>query len=98
MGNNFNLIDLLVKARLVAWPLGLCSVLAVAIVIERLVMLSLIRRREDEAFDVIQGQLEKGGEYWPGNPSVAGAPVAVIMDTLATMRGATEEALWQASE
>ncbi len=28
---NFNLLDLLQKARLVAWPLGLCSILAVAI-------------------------------------------------------------------
>ena len=46
----FNLIDLLVKARIVAWPLGLCSVLALAIVLERLFVLRWIRTREDQAF------------------------------------------------
>ena len=32
---NFNLIDLLHKARIVAWPLGLCSILALAIILAR---------------------------------------------------------------
>ena len=95
---NFNLIDLLQKARLVAWPLGLCSILAVAIVLERLFMLWWIRKREDEAFEIIKASMEKGADYRPGNPAVAGAPVASIMDTLASFRGATEDAMWQASE
>jgi len=95
---NFNLIDLLVKAKTVAWPLGLCSILAVAIVLERLFMLWWIRQREDNAFAVIQSCLEKGADYRAGDPAIAGAPVAQIMDTLASLRGATEVALWQASE
>ena len=95
---NFNLIDLLVKAKTVAWPLGLCSILAVAIVLERLFMLWWIRQREDNAFAVIQSCLEKGADYRAGDPAIAGAPVAQIMDTLASLRGATEDALWQASE
>jgi biopolymer transport protein ExbB len=94
----FNLIDLLHKARIVAWPLGLCSVLALAIVLERLFMLWWIRQREDQAFSAIQNALEKGGDYLPGDPSVAGAPVAYIMDTLVTLRGASEDSLWQVSE
>lgn len=94
----FNLVDLLIKARIVAWPLGLCSVLALAIVLERLFMLAWIRRREDQAFTIIQSTLDKGMAYVPGNPDVAGAPVAQIMDTLASIRGATEDSLWQASE
>lgn len=95
---NFNLIDLLQKARLVAWPLGLCSVLAVAIVLERLFMLWWIRKREDEAFAIMQASMEKGTDYRPGNPAIAGAPLTQIMDTLASLRGATEDAMWQASE
>lgn len=95
---NFNLIDLLQKARLVAWPLGLCSILAVAIVLERLFMLWWIKKREDEAFEILQASMQKGADYRPGNPAIAGAPVAIIMDTLATLRGATEEAMWNASE
>ena len=95
---NFNLIELLAKAKLVAWPLGICSVLAVAIVLERLFVLWWIRRREDVAFAVIQGTLEKGGDYKSGDPALAGAPVAHIMDTLSSLRGATEDALWQVSE
>ena len=95
---SLNLLDLLVKAKLVAWPLGLCSILAVAIVLERLFVLWWIRQREDTAFAIIQSWLEKGGDYKPGDPAVAGAPVASIMDTLASLRGATEDALWQASE
>jgi biopolymer transport protein ExbB len=95
---NFNLIELLHKARIVAWPLGICSVLALAIVLERIFVLWWIRQREDNAFAVIQSTLEKGGDYKLGDDSVAGAPVAQIMDTLASLRGATEDALWQMSE
>ncbi len=95
---DFNLIKLLHDARLVAWPLGLCSILAVAIVLERLFMLWWIKKREDEAFGVLHASMEKGADYRPGNPAVAGAPVAQIMDTLASLRGATEDAMWNASE
>lgn len=94
----FNLIDLLVKARIVAWPLGLCSVLALAIVLERIVVLRWIRVREDAAFRRIQEALSKSGDYTPGDPATAGAPIAQIMDSLATIRGATEDAMWHASE
>jgi len=95
---NFNLIDLLIKARLVAWPLGICSVLAVAIVLERVFMLWWIRKREDEAFLHIQSSLSRGEDYKPGDPAHAGAPVSQIMDILVSLRGATEDAMWQASE
>jgi biopolymer transport protein ExbB len=94
----FNLLELLHKARIVAWPLGLCSILALAILLERLFMLRWIRQREDHAFNQISASLEKGSDYLPGDPSVAGAPVAQIMDTLSTLRGATEDAMWQVSE
>lgn len=94
----FNLFNLLRDARTVSWPLGFCSVLAVAIVLERLFMLWWIRQREDAAFVTIQSALEKGSGYKPGDPAIAGAPVTQIMDTLASLRGATEDALWQASE
>ncbi len=94
----FNLIDLFVKARIVAWPLGVCSVLALAIVLERLFVLRWIREREDAAFKIIKDSLENGAEYTPSDPSLAVAPVAQIVATLASLRGATENALWQASE
>ena len=95
---NFNLIELLIKARIVAYPLGLCSILAVAIVLERLFMLWWIRKREDEAFAALQTSLSAGDTYKPRDAAFAGAPVAQILDTLTTMRGASEESLWQASE
>jgi len=94
----FNLIELLHKARIVAWPLGLCSILALAIILERVFMLWWIRQREDVAFNAIQSRLDKGADYVPGDPETSGAPVAQIMDTLASLRGATEDSLWQASE
>ena len=94
----FNLFELLKSARIVAWPLGLCSILAVAIILERLVMLGWLRKQEDDAFNQIQASLERGGEYTGGNAAYGGAPVARIMDTLATLRGASEDAMWQVSE
>jgi biopolymer transport protein ExbB/TolQ len=95
---NFNLIDLLYKAKFVAWPLGACSILAVAIVLERLFSLWKIRQQEDSAFAIIRPAVENGADYRADDPAVAGAPITHIMDTLSSLRGATEESLWQAAE
>ena len=93
-----NLWDLLIKARTVAWPLGACSVLALAIVIERLVMLWLIQQKEEAAFSSIQAGLSAAGEYREPSAEIAGAPITQVMNTLTTLRVASEEGLWQAAE
>lgn len=93
-----SLWDLLIKARTVAWPLGACSVLALAIMIERVVMLWLIRQKEEKAFAALQASFEANGEYRTPAAELISAPVAQVMETLATLRGATEESVWQAAE
>jgi biopolymer transport protein ExbB/TolQ len=83
--------DLFRQAGWVAWPLGLCSVLAVGIVLERLVTLGNLARLEEEAF----AALLRDGD--PG-PTGSAAPVAAVLAAVRPLRGAGEDTIFQAVE
>jgi biopolymer transport protein ExbB len=92
------MLELFLHAGWVAYPLGICSVLALGIILERLYTLTRLRQVEDRAFMVLQLAMEKGDDEMTGDPAVAGAPVAQVMSSLTELRGAREEAIYQASE
>lgn len=92
------MLELLQKAGWVAYPLVLFSVVALAIILERLVTLAKLNRFEEDAYQSIVKRLEAGGELAFDDPSVAGAPVTVVIKTVAAMRGASEESKQTAAE
>ena len=95
---HFNLVELFKNARDVAFPLGLCSVVALAILLERLYMLSKLRTREKDAFAILQTLLDRGEPYHAIDPAVVNAPITCVMDALVVFKGASEEAIWTAAE
>jgi biopolymer transport protein ExbB len=92
------MLEMLRKAGFVAWPLVLFSVVALAIILERLVMLSKLGKSEDEAYDALRSQLESGKELDLTDSRVVGAPVTECIKTVAAMRGASEESRQTAAE
>jgi biopolymer transport protein ExbB len=92
------MLELLQKAGWVAYPLAIFSVLALAIILERLVMLSKLGKLEETAFNGLVQQLSSSGELKLDDPIVEGAPVTVVIKTVAAMRGASEESKQTAAE
>jgi biopolymer transport protein ExbB len=92
------MLELFLHAGWVAWPLGLCSVLALAVMLERAWTLSQLRKAEDRAYMVLQLALEKGDLAPLRDPELSPAPVSQILDTLSEMRGASIDSLYHAAE
>lgn len=92
------MLQLFTQAGFAAWPLGLASVLALAVVLERLVTLGRMKQVEDRAFMILQMALEKGDFSALRDGQIAAAPVTKIMDSLTEMRGASPEAIYQAAD
>ena len=92
------MLDLFRNAGWVAWPLALCSVLALAIILERLFTLARMQKIEDAAFAALQTALEKPDSTAPLDPNLAAAPVAHIVRTLQTLRGADRESFQQTAD
>jgi biopolymer transport protein ExbB len=92
------MLELFTQAGWVAWPLGLCSVLALGIILERFYTLGRLRQVEDHAFQTLQMTLAKGNGPGVWSQDIAAAPVAQILDSLSEMRGASEEAIQHAAE
>ncbi len=92
------MLELFLKAGWVAWPLAICSVLSVAVILERLYTLGRLRTLEERAFMILQLALEKGDDSALRDPQIAGAPVAQVMDSLSEMRGASEDSIQTAAE
>lgn len=86
------------EAGWVAWPLGICSVLAVAIMLERLFTFARLRLLEDRAFLMLQFALEKGDRDALRDPQIAAAPVTQVMDSLSELKGASDQAIQHAAE
>lgn len=82
----------------VKYPLGLCSILALAIILERLFTLATLTQTENRAFETLQNGLAKGGDGSINDPQISAAPVAQVMATLHTMRGSSHENLQQAAD
>ncbi len=87
--------ELFNQAGWVAWPLGLCSVVAVGVMFERFYTLSRLLREEDAAFAALQGGSDMTAGATAGE---AAAPVVAILSAIRPLRGASEETVLQAVE
>ncbi len=87
------LIDLFHRAGMVRWPLAIFSILALAVILERLFTLSRLRRLEDQAFRILHRGLEQGDDALIRDRAIAAAPVSQVMSTLAPLRAASEDAI-----
>jgi biopolymer transport protein ExbB len=92
------MLQLFRDAGVVAYPLALCSILALGIILERFYTLARLRRLEDQAFTALQGTLRRGDEAALGSPEIAPAPVTRIMESLTPLRGSSEETIQQAAD
>jgi biopolymer transport protein ExbB len=92
------MLELFIKAGWVAWPLAICSVFALAVILERIFTLSRLRLLEERAFMMLQLALEKDDEEMLRDPQIAAAPVTQVMKHLHSIRGATEGMIEQVAE
>src|SRR3954470_20997394 len=92
------MLELFKHAGVVAYPLGICSVLALGIILERIFTLTRIAQLEEKAFMVLQLALEKGDDSPLRDQQLEPAPVARIIGSLAELRGAGIESIQQAAE
>src|SRR5689334_9493726 len=92
------LVELFKHSGWVAWPLGICSVLAIAIVLERIFTITRLMSVEKRAMATLEVELAKGNLESISDKTIAPAPVSVIMRTLAPIRYASEEAIDRAEE
>ena len=92
------LLSLFHNAGIVRYPLLICSVLAVAVILERLWTLGMLRKLEDETFEGLKSALAQGRSDALNNPEFAGAPVVQILHALAPLRGESEETLATAAD
>ncbi len=91
--------ELFLQADHVAsYPLGVMSVLALAIILERLFTLFRLGAMEESAFVSIQAGLNTHDKTKLQLPEYSTAPVAHVMRTVMAMPGASEESLMQASD
>jgi biopolymer transport protein ExbB len=90
--------ELFVKARWVGWPLGLFSILALAIILERLFTLYRLKQLEERAFMMLQLALEKEDDEALQDKQLVDAPVTQVMSILAPMRGSHRDAIQNAAD
>ena len=79
-------------------PLAIMSVLALAIILERLFTLYRLSVLENGAFLALKAGLTTHDEAHIKAPEHAAAPVTHIMNTVMAMQGASEESLLQISD
>src|SRR5688572_27302507 len=91
------MLQLFQQAGYVAWPLGICSILALGIILERFYTFWRLRQIEERAFAQLRDSLRRG-EAAPDDPQTAGAPVARIVESLIPLHGASEETIQQAAD
>jgi biopolymer transport protein ExbB len=91
------MLELFQNAGWVAWPLGMCSVLALAIVLERFYTLARIQDLEAQAFQAIQKALQER-DAAAMSSAVAAAPVTQIIEPMAAVPGASEDAVERIAE
>jgi biopolymer transport protein ExbB len=93
-----DLFGLFSRAGISAYPLGICAILAIGILIERSITLSRLKQLEDRAFAMLHLELESGKTGAISDQSLADAPIVQIANHLKTMQGAGEEDLLAAAD
>jgi len=92
------MLQLFMQAGWVAWPLGFCSILAIGVVLERLWTLSRLRTLEERAVMVLQLGLEKGDTSVLRDPTVASAPVSIVLDSVTSLKDVPGETFYNAAD
>lgn len=92
------LISLFQNAGIVRYPLLVCSVLAVALILERLWTLASLQKLEEEAFAALQSGLAAGRDDALTDSRLQAAPVCQILHALTPLRGESEETIATASD
>src|SRR5262245_8372310 len=82
-----SLWQLFKQAGIVGWPLGLCSVLALGIILERFYTLARLRALEERGYRVLKLALEEGNRGMLQNAEIAAAPVTRVLNSLAATSG-----------
>lgn len=94
--------ELVQNAGIAAYPLVVCSVLALGIILERAFFLWRLRRQEDRAFTHFEAALREpksDAEADPALAGIGGAPVArIVQDALLPLRNASPDARAQAAD
>src|SRR6185436_7298491 len=90
--------ELFMHAGWVAYPLGICSILALGIILERFYSLNRIKQREDVAFMVLQMAMEKGDMSARHDEQITSAPVTSVLASLTELRGTSRDAMQHAAE
>ncbi|MBC8103121.1 MAG: MotA/TolQ/ExbB proton channel family protein [Cytophagales bacterium] len=93
--------DLFRNAGWAAYPLGFCSVIAVAIVLERFYTLGHLRRLEAEAFRGLLRRFDETGQIDAANTGdgvAADAPSVRVLEAIAPVRHASVEARKEAAD
>lgn len=90
--------ELFKKAGWVAIPLGICSILALTVVFERLFTYIRLRAKEDAAYQALFTALSNGDTNRLADPTIADAPVTHIMNVLVALRGVSPESMQQAAD
>jgi biopolymer transport protein ExbB/TolQ len=73
------MLELFQRGGFAAYPLAVCSVLAVGIMLERLYTLGRLKRAEAKAFQYLKGVFASGHEPNLGNREIVGAPITEVL-------------------
>jgi biopolymer transport protein ExbB/TolQ len=92
------MFELFTKSGLAGYPLGLCSILVLAVILERWYTLDVLQKLEARAFSHLYQALQRGRGVRLSDPEVANAPVSVVLESLSEMDGASADAILQAAE
>jgi len=90
--------ELVQNAGISAYPLVLCSVLALGIILERLYSLWRLGQQEEQAFLTLQESLKRGDNAPLRDPALSPAPVARLTEALLPLRGESSDTLMQAAD
>lgn len=92
------MLELFKNAGWVAYPLGIFSVLALAILLERLFTLTRLKTLENAALRSVEGAIAKGDMEIVGEENLAKAPVTQVINHLLPLRHASHESFQQAQD
>ena len=92
------LLSLFDNAGIVRYPLLICSILAVAIILERFWTLAMLRKLEDDTFEHLKAALVSGRSEAFSSAEVAGAPFVQILHSLSPLRGESEDTIATAAD
>ena len=92
------LLSLFQNAGIVRYPLLICSVLAVAIILERAYVLFMMQSLEDRAFDVLSTVPPNDRQVALADPQVEAAPSSRVIRYLLPIRHESEDSVARATD